>query len=275
MRGTPLHGPVLCVRNNRKTAGAVRLTKRCLDLLIMLKAARWLTTGQVHRRFFPKATLDAARKRLRKLAEAGYLVRFREHRMSEALFALGPEGERVLEKSGEEIILERKPPKQLPHFMGVNDLRIAVELAGPVSYFFSYWELPAVGWRYRVIPDAVFSMHGKTFALEFDRGVEGVRFFVNTKIKFYRRGFEGFPLSAILVIADRKSRMLSLARDIPNERGEFLFSTLDEVQEYGLLAPVFRRHANGEAVSLFSESLVEVSCRQESFVGSRRMESGS
>jgi Replication-relaxation len=251
----------------------MRLTKRCEDLLHLLRAARWLTTSQVHRRFFQEASRDAARKRLRKLTQAEYLVKFREHGMSEALFALGPEGKRMLELGGEEIILERKPPKQLPHVIGVNDLRIAAELAGPVSYFFSYWELPDLGWRYPVIPDAVFSLRGRTFALEFDRGLEGVRFFMNTKIKFYRRGLEGFPLSAILVVADRKPRMLTLARAISNAGGQFLFSTLEEVKKHGLLAAVFRPHAEGGAGSLLAGSLAKVSSRQETFSVSRGTES--
>ncbi len=251
----------------------MKLTRRCGDLLHLLRAARWLTTGQVQRRFFPQATADAARKRLRKLTQAGYLVRFREHGMSEALFALGPEGKRMLELDGKEIILERKPPKQLPHFIGVNDLRIAAELAGPVSFFFSYWELPDLGWRYPVIPDAVFSLRGRTFALEFDRGLEGVRFFMNTKIRFYRQGLKGFPLSAVLVVADRKPRMLTLARAISNEGGQFLFSTLEEVKKHGLLAAVFRPQADGGVISLFAGSLVKVSSRQETVSVSRRMES--
>src|SRR5438876_9894382 len=103
----------------------VRLTKRCMDLLELLRAARWLTTQQVRRRFFPRATLDATRKRLRKLTEAGYLVMCQEHRMREALFSLGREGKRILETHGAaEIALERQPAKQIDHLAGINDSRI-------------------------------------------------------------------------------------------------------------------------------------------------------
>ncbi len=252
----------------------MRLTKRCRELLSMLRAARWLTTRQVHRRFFPGATLDAARKRLRKLSDAGYLTRFREHRMSEALFALGAEGKRVLEKSGvAEVVLERKPPTQREHFVGINDLRIAAELTGGLSYFFGYWELPGVGWRYQVIPDAVLSMRNTAFAAEFDRGVESVRFFKKTKVVFYRRGLEGFPVAAVLIIADRKARMESLARGIPNEHGHFLFSTIDAVRKRGLLAPIFYRRLDEGPVSLFPGSLLELSCREENLPASKGVES--
>jgi len=255
------------MRSDHETAGTVRVTKRCKELLTILRAARWLTTGQVRRRFFPGATADAARKRLRKLAKAGYLVMVRKHRMSEALFTLGREGKRVLERGGaEEIVLERTPPKQLEHFTGVNDVRIAAELAGSLAYFFAHWELPGVGWRHPVIPDAVFSMCERTFAMEFDRGVESVRFFVRTKIAHYRRGLAGFPLAGILVIADRKARAVSLARSIPNERGQFLFAILDDVRTRGLSAPVFYRRMDADPVPLLSKSLLEVSRREESFL---------
>ncbi len=64
----------------------VRLTPRCMELLRLLQAARWLATGQVRRRFFPHATIDAAHKYLRKLTREGYLLMVRKHRMAEALF---------------------------------------------------------------------------------------------------------------------------------------------------------------------------------------------
>lgn len=269
MRLAATHGPLHFLWNHVNFARAMRLQTRCKKLFVMLKAARWLTTSQVHRRFFPNASLDASRKRLRKLVEAGYLKKYREHHMSEALFALGPEGEGVLDLGGKEFILERKPPKQLLHFIGVNDLRIAAELAGPVSYFFSYWELPEVGWRYPAIPDAIFSLRDRAFALEFDRGVEGAKFFVKTKVRFYRRGIEGFPLAAVLIVADRKGRLVSLARSIPNERGLFLFSTLDDIRKRGLLARVFYRRLDEAPISLFQTSLVNLSFREESFFALR------
>jgi len=169
---------VFFLRDNGEIARAMRLTKRCFDLLKLLRAARWLTTGQVRRRFFPGATADAARKRLRKLTDAQYLVMHREHRMAEALFTLGRGAKRALEKRGaEEITLERKPPKQWEHFCAINDVRIAAELSGKLSYFFACWELPSLNWTHAIIPDAIFSAGNKTFAVELDRGVEEVVFY--------------------------------------------------------------------------------------------------
>src|SRR5437867_2490733 len=178
----------------------MRLTKRCFDLLKLLRAARWLTTGQVRRRFFPGATADAARKRLRKLTDAQYLVMYREHRMAEALFTLGRLAKRALEKRGaEEITLERKPPKQWEHFCAINDVRIAAELSGKLSYFFACWELSSLNWPHAIIPDAIFSAGDKTFAMEIDRGVEGIRFLSgprSPRIKGDSTAFRFLPFSS-------------------------------------------------------------------------------
>jgi hypothetical protein len=218
-----------------------------MNLLRLLAAARWLTTRQIHHRFFAERTMDAARKRLRKLAAHGYLAMVREGRMDQALFTLGREGKRILETGSQAAVaLARRPPTQREHFFAVNDVRIAAELAGPLSYFFAYWELPGIGWRHPLIPDAVFSLADRTFALEFDRGVEGVRFFIRSKIATYRRGLDGLPLAAVLVVTDREPRMVSLAKAIGDTGGRMVYSTLDAIQAKGILGPVFHR-APGDA----------------------------
>jgi hypothetical protein len=245
LRPAAAHGPVLHLRGNGETARNMKLTPRCIELFRFLWGARWLFTGQIQRRFFPKASPDAARKRLRKHVETQHLVAYREHRMMETLFALGPEGKRVLEQVGAgEIRLERKPPKQLAHFAGINDIRIAAELAGSLSYFFAYWELPAFDWRQPLIPDALCAFSGRTFAIEYDRGMEGVRYFAETKIALYEHGLDGLPLTAVLVVTDGKERMKNLAQAVTARRQPMLFSTLEEVRTQGLLAPIFSR--NGE-----------------------------
>jgi hypothetical protein len=229
----------------------MKLTPRCINLLRLLSAARWLTTRQIHCRFFPDATMDAARKRLRKLTAGEYLVMVRESRMDEALFTIGCAGKRVLETAcatpGK---LERRPPAQREHFPAVNDVRIAAELAGSLSYFFAYWELPGLGWKHSLIPDAVFTIADRTFAVEFDRGVEGIRFFMQTKVVAYQRGLDGLPLTAMLVVTDREARMASLAKAIGDTDGRILFSTLDAVRVHGLLGPVFHRQPGDKGVSL-------------------------
>src|SRR5262245_11596810 len=103
----------------------MRVTDRSIELLQLLAAARWLTTSQIRRRFFPGATLDAARRWLRKHSAKGYLVMMQPNRMAEALFTLGREGKRVLESLGThtDITLERRLPKQIEHMNGINEFR--------------------------------------------------------------------------------------------------------------------------------------------------------
>lgn len=227
----------------------MKLTKRCMALLRLLASARWLTTSQIHARFFPEARTDTASQRLLKLSKAGYLVSFRQSRMSESLFTLGPEGKRALEQSSaNNIVLERRVPKQLEHLRGVNDVRIAAEREESLRFFFSYWELPGLKWTYPIIPDALFALGGKTFAVEYDRGCEGLRFFVRSKVTVYRQGLLELPLAAVLVVADRRARMESLARAIGS--GGFLYTTIDQVRKQGLTAPIFVEDVAGEAVSL-------------------------
>lgn len=205
-----------------------------MDLLRLLRSARWLTTGQVHRRFFAPATVNAARRRLRCLVEASYVRKHQENRMREALFTLGREGRRWLEQDGaKQIGLERHPPKQREHLTGINDIRIAAEMAGGLVFFFAAWELPALGWKFKVVPDAVFRLGDRTFAVEYDRGAEGLRYFVGSKIAWYRRGLPGFPLAAVLVVADRETRMRTLARAI-GDHSPFLFTTIETIRHQGL-----------------------------------------
>ena len=227
-----------------------------MDLLRLLRCARWLTTGQVKRRFFPVATTDAARKRLRILARAGFVVKVQPDRTKEALFTLGRKAKLVLEKeTGAEIVLEQKLPKQREHFLAVNDVRIAAELAGPVTYFFGYWELPGLGWRHPVIPDAVVALGNRTFAVEVDRGMEGLRYFLRTKIARYARGLNGLPLTAVLIVTDRDTRITSLAKAIGSGRGHFLYTTLEHLRRNDLSSPVFRDGAGQKAVSILREGL--------------------
>src|SRR5947208_2931106 len=82
-------GSLLQLRRYRAPAGAMRLTPRSANLLVLLSSARWLTTSQVHRRYFKGASFEAARKCLRKLERERYVFRFRRNPMMESLFSLG------------------------------------------------------------------------------------------------------------------------------------------------------------------------------------------
>ncbi len=176
----------------------------------------------------------------------------RPNRMSECLFTLGPQGKRVLEQlDGETVQLERRLPKQLEHFLGINEVRVAAESMEGLSFFFASWQLHKLRWAYPIVPDAVFACNGLNFALELDRGRESVRYFVRTKIPFYRNGLSGFPLTAVLIVSESWARLDSLARSIRDHGGgRLLYATIDAIRRDGLDAPIFRRWPSEERVSL-------------------------
>src|SRR2546422_847191 len=89
-----------------------------------------------------EATLNAVQKRLRKLAEAGYLRSYREHPTAEAIHALGPKGKLMVEERGIEVAFQAEVPRQLEHLLGLNAIRLCVEMSRvPIIYFFSWQEL--------------------------------------------------------------------------------------------------------------------------------------
>jgi Replication-relaxation len=259
------HGALFHLRSDGKTAGTMRLTERDMEFMKLLRSARWLSTTQVRRRFFANARVQATHRRLRILAQARYLRKFQESRMREALFSLDWAGKVVLERTaGMETRLERHAPKQLDHMIGINDVRIAPELSGQLSFFFAAWELAGIGWKHRIIPDAVFRLKGRTFAAEFDRGVEGIQFLMRTKIATYRQKMTGFPLAAVLVVVDRNTRMQALMRAVADELGLFRFTTIDAVRQRGFLAPIFYRKLGGVGECLLETCFLEVFQRDNS-----------
>src|SRR5439155_5428802 len=70
-----------------RTGMSLRLSERDLRVLAKCAASNWLTTCQLWRLYCPDVTPDGARKSLRRLTEAEYLISIREHPMAEALFA--------------------------------------------------------------------------------------------------------------------------------------------------------------------------------------------
>ena len=194
-----------------------RLTDRDLRMLVKCAICRWLTTGQIQRLYFPKATLNAVQKRLRKLSDVGYLRSYREHPTAEAVHALGPKGKPLVEEKGVEAMVSAEVPQQLEHLLGVNEIRVAVETsATQVAYFFAYWQLSDVGWKHPVIPDAVFAVRTparRTFVIEYDRSTETLSKLL-LKLRSYDRGLAGFPFEAALVVTERTRRVDLLCREV-------------------------------------------------------------
>ncbi|MBS1790511.1 MAG: replication-relaxation family protein [Acidobacteria bacterium] len=231
-------------RNREGDTMRTQVTQRDQKLLGILAAARWLTTRQVKALCFPQVTMEMARRRLRILASGGFVHSCRTNRMAEALHSLGHNGRSVLVGRGwiEEIRLERKPPKNIEHFLGINDIRVAVERSAqreeiPLNFFFAYWELLHQGWEFRIIPDAAcqFVYQGKelTVLFEYDRGEESPGYIIRTKFKPYAEGLDGLPFSRVLMVVETERRRNQLqqytAKHLSLDSGMFFFITLEDL----------------------------------------------
>jgi Replication-relaxation len=199
----------------------VRLMARDQRVLTKLAAARWLTTRQVAMLCFPGVTIEMARRRLRLLREARYIRSLRGNQMAESLHTLGIRGKELLMGQGcrKAITVERRPPRNLEHFLGINAIRAAVEQGArrhgfELGFFFASWELQQQGWPYGMIPDAACHLASgtreATVLFEYDRGEESAEYVARAKFARYSRRVDGFPFSCVVVVGDSERRLHEL-----------------------------------------------------------------
>ena len=94
-----------------------------------------------------------------------------------------------------------------------------------------------LGWKYQVIPDAVFAVKDtarRTFLVEYDRGTETLEKLL-VKLQRYDGGLSGFPFEAVLIITERSRRLELLSRELrrKNLTVVALASTVDDVNAAG------------------------------------------
>jgi hypothetical protein len=183
----------------------MRLTERDKEILAKLKRCKWLTTSQMQKMFFSNVSADAVRKRMRKLAAAKYLQSYQPHYMSEMLHGFG------------------KPPKQIEHLVGINDLRIAAERESP-QFFYACWELPGFGWQYPAIPDAVCKLRNNIYLFEYDTGKETV---TQLQTKFAQYDAFDFPYT-LMLCAENEKRLRKLKALVQN--GNTITRLMSEVR---------------------------------------------
>ena len=214
----------------------MRLTPRDRRLLLKLAAARWLSTKQVAALLFSNVTPEMARRRLRLLNEDRYVFSWQHNSMAEALHALDAKGKDFLKEKGWgfPVKLERVPPKNLEHFIGINDIRVAVERSAQsdehhIGFFYACWELQQRGWAHALIPDAACHVERRgasmTVLLEYDRGQETAEYVSRTKLVPYMHGLDGLSFSMVVFIAESEDRLEQLcerARRI-DDNGKFVF----------------------------------------------------
>lgn len=222
----------------------IHLTDRDVRMLVKCALCRWLTTDQLKRMYFADATLNAVQKRLRKLADAGYLRSHREHPTAENIHTVGPKGKPLVEERGVEVAVGGEVPGQIEHLLGVNELRLVVEQGSvPVVYCFAYWQLADLGWRCLTIPDLLFAVRSptrRTFVAEYDRGTETLDKLFE-KFRRYGAGLEGFPFEAVLVVTEETRRFDLLARAMRSNQiaVRVLVSTIGEIRDAGVFGTPF------------------------------------
>jgi hypothetical protein len=212
----------------------MQLTDRDLKVLGHLAASRWLSTGQAAALCFARVSRTMACRRLRLMRRARYVRTSRENPMMEALHTLGPRGRQALAELGDgrTVALERFPPANRRHFLGVNDIRVAVFLSAErdgieLNFFFASWELQDRHWPYRTIPDAVteVTQNGRTASaiFEYDRSTESLRYLVERKLKRYAEGLRGFSFTRVITVVEDSRRLRRLEDKMAGTIGELRF----------------------------------------------------
>ncbi len=215
----------------------MQLTDRDRRVLRHLAAARWLSTGQVAALCFADVSRTMPCRRLRLMRGARFVRSVRENPMMEALHTLGARGREALAELGDERRMkpERFPPANRRHFMGINDIRVAVFRSAVrdgfgLDFFYASWELQERGWPYAVIPDAVaeVSIDGTAAAavFEYDRATEGLALVVERKLKRYAQGLDGFAFVRVITVVDEERRRAQLALEASRKIGDSRFTFL-------------------------------------------------
>ncbi len=94
-----------------------KLTDRDRRILWSCAVSRVLTTSQIRRWHWKEANDSIVRRRLRKLAEAGYLKTVETKVCSENLVLMGNEGIKLLREAGWQEELKSEVPKDLDHHL--------------------------------------------------------------------------------------------------------------------------------------------------------------
>lgn len=238
----------------------MRMTERDHQVLAQLAVCRWLKTSQIKALCFPSASVEVARRRLRKLLGERFIRRWRLSVLSEALFSLTPIGRSFLLSHGwvRELSVPRRPPGHLDHSLAINDLRVVVERVVRsggyhLSFFFASWELPELSWSHPIIPDALCSLEQgtvqMTLAFEYDRGEESLAYIGQTKLSIYNRGLPGLPISHVIFVTEtteRASRLAMYTRQMTSSRlSLFSFITHSQFLAAERLAEIMTPIATG------------------------------
>ncbi len=188
----------------------IMLTDRDRELFKLLGRARWLSTAQVGRPFFPGVSLNAVSKRMRRLVSGGFLFGTRPDRTGDCYFRLTKQS---AEEVGEEVVVPRKLPAQLEHTRLVNDIRVwLATLPIPPHRFLAEWEFRPYETREAQVPDAILVVtiagHERRLAVEVDCGTENTTVLAR-KLLGYQHALDDGQLSGVVMFLPGQKRLKS------------------------------------------------------------------
>jgi len=246
----------------------VMLTARDKRILGKCADAQWLTTSQIHALFFKDKTLDAVRKRLRKLVEAKYLKTAQTRSFLDSFYSLDDAGLDVVRQTRPNVHKHGKVPDHLEHLAAINDVRVALESSGiNIRFFYAHWELSALGWMYPVIPDAAFSVvtdRTSTCMVEIDRGTELSKDILK-KFEGYAIVALTFPFDAVILLTTSpKGRLKSERLWAKTERPFAIFlGAYADLLKDGIWSMQLRYVGSGIRIGTLTELCEEHASKEE------------
>jgi hypothetical protein len=291
-------GAVFSLSSYEEIAMSMRMTERDIQVLELLAVCGWLSTRQIQYSLFPETIAKVVNKRMRKLTEAGYVHKVRLGRTDQNLYRCASGGKKALCRETDfpegALVSLREPPKELSHFMAINDFRLVMEAeitkrGGQMRFFFSDMELRRKAERCILIPDAMvsFILKGKEyqFAFEYDNGTETPTYFSRQKVrKYLQLASASQPIFSlnnfrVLVVTNKFKDALKLMRAAVLESppaGFFYFAGVGDILSDEVLSDIFldptelfsvrRGRSRPEVVSTHNAetswySLTELVCR--------------
>jgi hypothetical protein len=246
----------------------VQLTTRDKRILGKCMDAQWLTASQIHALFFKDKTLDAVRKRLRKLVEAQFLKAVQTRSFLDSFYTLDDVGITVLREARPGIQKHRTVPEHLEHLTAINDVRVAIESSDiKLRFFYAHWELSALGWKYPVIPDAAFSVRTdriSTCMVEIDRGTELSKDILQ-KFEGYATVALTFPFDAVILLTMSPKGRTRSERLWAKTKKPFaiLLGTHGDMQKDGIWDMQLRHLGDGMRSGTLTELCEEQASREE------------
>jgi hypothetical protein len=234
----------------RRERGEIRLTPRDIEILEAIGRMRYVTTAQLARLSFAGSQW-AARKRLRRLLDAGCLRCWVPRLDAPNIYALTRRGARILGEpgpEGEPWPAPRALDGRLEHLLAINSLRVALAVTLEAEDAVIHWWRSDAELARRssqvVVPDALFRVAwpdaAHIFALEVDRTPPAPQMFIRRLLRYQGFGTQVLGVEAFtLLVVGSKALWVERAQQRAGSLGLGLpvsFGMFDAVQADGARA---------------------------------------